>query len=154
VTIDLFATASNARCARYCSRAHEADAERTDAFTMLDWSASNCPVCGLRHGEVVYAYPPTVPLYPIHLRPLYLIHRDHVVRLLRFSCPPHGACAGFKGRCVICVEFMHNWRDFLGTCLITMGCCRVEDGSDCYSCDWWPDHDADAGTKSIGAPAR
>ena len=42
-TIDLFATASNARCARYCSRTHEAGAERTDAFTMLDWSASDCP---------------------------------------------------------------------------------------------------------------
>jgi hypothetical protein len=59
-TIDLFATASNARCARYCSRTHEAGAERTDAFTMLDWSASDCPVCGLRHAEMVYAYPPTV----------------------------------------------------------------------------------------------
>ena len=78
-------------------------------------------------------------------RPLYPIHRDIVVRLLRFSCSPHGACAGFKGRCVICVEFMHKWRDCLGTCLITIGCCRVEDGSDCDSCDWWPDHDADAG---------
>jgi len=60
VTIDLFATASNARCPRYCSRTHEPDAERTDAFTMLDWSRSRCPRCGLVHAEVVYAYPPTV----------------------------------------------------------------------------------------------
>jgi hypothetical protein len=37
ITIDLFATASNAKCARYFSRTHEPGAERTDAFTMLDW---------------------------------------------------------------------------------------------------------------------
>lgn len=60
VTIDLFATASNARCARYCSRTHEPGAERTDAFTMLDWSSSECPLCRQTHREVVYAYPPTV----------------------------------------------------------------------------------------------
>jgi len=78
-------------------------------------------------------------------RPLYPIHRDIVVRLLRFSCPEHGPCAGFKGRCATCVEFMHNWRDCLGTSLITIGCSRVEDGADADSCDWWPDHDADAG---------
>ena len=60
VTIDLFASASNARCERFCSRTHEPGAERTDAFTMLDWSESECPVCGKRHREVAYAYPPTV----------------------------------------------------------------------------------------------
>jgi hypothetical protein len=60
VTIDLFATASNTRCACYCSRAHEADAERTDAFSILDWSSRDCPMCGQRHGEVAYVYPPTV----------------------------------------------------------------------------------------------
>lgn len=60
VTIDLFASASNARCRRYCSRTHEPDAERTDAFTMLDWSQSKCPACGAWHEEVAYAYPPTV----------------------------------------------------------------------------------------------
>jgi len=27
---------------------------------MLDWSSSDCPMCGQRHGEVAYAYPPTV----------------------------------------------------------------------------------------------
>jgi hypothetical protein len=38
VTVDLFATgtASNSRCARYCSRTHEQGAARTDAFTMLE----------------------------------------------------------------------------------------------------------------------
>lgn len=60
VTIDLFASASNARCERYCSRTHEAGAERTDAFTMLDWSRSQCPQCGSVHAEIAYAYPPTV----------------------------------------------------------------------------------------------
>ena len=60
LTLDLFASASNARCQRYCSRTHEPGAERTDAFTMLDWSRSLCPKCGKVHEEVVYAYPPTV----------------------------------------------------------------------------------------------
>jgi hypothetical protein len=60
VTVDLFASASNARCERYCSRTHEPDAERTDAFTALDWSQSVCPTCGAWHEEVAYAYPPTV----------------------------------------------------------------------------------------------
>jgi len=59
-TIDLFASACNARCQRYCSRTAESEAERTDAFTMSDWSMSQCPHCGLLHDEVVYAYPPTV----------------------------------------------------------------------------------------------
>ena len=60
VTVDRFASVSSARCARYCSRTHEPEAERTDAFTMLDWSQSRCLVCGECHEEVVYAYPPTV----------------------------------------------------------------------------------------------
>jgi hypothetical protein len=60
VTVDLFASASNARCERFCSRTHEPDAERTDAFTALDWSQSVCPTCGAWHEEVAYAYPPTV----------------------------------------------------------------------------------------------
>jgi hypothetical protein len=59
-TINLFDTASNARCERYCSRMHESGAERTGAFTMLDWSESDCPSCGGRHKEVAYAYPPIV----------------------------------------------------------------------------------------------
>jgi hypothetical protein len=49
VTIDLFATGSNARSARYCSRTHDPGAERADAFTMLDWSDSECPVCRQTH---------------------------------------------------------------------------------------------------------
>ena len=52
---------------------------------------------------------------------LYTIHRDIKVRLPRFPCPPHGPCAGFKGRCAICVEFMHNWRACLGTSLLNIG---------------------------------
>ena len=78
-------------------------------------------------------------------RPLYPIHRDIVVRLLRYQVPQHGGCRGAKGGCSICVEFLHNWRDCLGTAVLTIGCCRVEDGADFDSCDFWPDHDAQAG---------
>ena len=58
-TVDLFASAANARCDRFCSRGHEAGAECTDAFSVLDWSESWCPLCSQWHGEVAYAYPPT-----------------------------------------------------------------------------------------------
>jgi hypothetical protein len=50
-----------------------------------------------------------------------------------------------RGQCVICVQFMHNGRDCLRTFLITIGMCWIEDGSDYYSCDRWPDHDEDVG---------
>jgi hypothetical protein len=68
-----------------------------------------------------------------------------VVRLLRYSCPLHAACSGFKGGRAICVKSIHNWRYFLGTATLTMGCCRPDDGSGCDSCDSWPTHDADTG---------
>ena len=78
-------------------------------------------------------------------RPLYPIHRDIVVRLLQIQAPRHSGCNGARGGCSICVEFLHNWRDCLGTAVLTMGCCRVEDGADLDACDFWPDHDAQAG---------
>jgi hypothetical protein len=78
-------------------------------------------------------------------RPLYPIHQDIVVKLLHFSCPPHAACDGFKGGCVICARFMDNRRDCLGTATIIIGCCRPEDGSDFDLCEFWPNHNAEAG---------
>ena len=58
VTVDLFATESNARAARYFSRYSEPGAEAVDALSVLDWATSQCPICGDRHREVGYAYPP------------------------------------------------------------------------------------------------
>lgn len=59
VTVDLFATESNARAARFYSRYSEPGAEAVDALSVLDWGASQCPVCGDAHREVGYAFPPT-----------------------------------------------------------------------------------------------
>jgi hypothetical protein len=58
VTVDAFASASNARAARFWSRFHEPGAEAIDALCVPDWSRSACPSCGLYHREVLYAYPP------------------------------------------------------------------------------------------------
>ena len=78
-------------------------------------------------------------------RPLYPIHREIVVRLLRFSLPQHSGCRGARHGCRTCTAFLHDWRDCLLTATMTMGCCRVEDGADLDACDFWPDHDAQAG---------
>ena len=58
VTVDLFATESNARAARYFSRFGEPGSEAVDALSVLDWAVSQCPLCAERHREVGYAYPP------------------------------------------------------------------------------------------------
>jgi hypothetical protein len=58
VTIDLFATETNARADRYFSRFGEPGAEAVDAFAVPDWAASQCPHCADQHREVGYAYPP------------------------------------------------------------------------------------------------
>ena len=44
-------------------------------------------------------------------RPLYPIHREIVVRLLRFLMPEHGGCRGARHGCRVCVVFLHDWRD-------------------------------------------
>jgi hypothetical protein len=64
VTVDAFASEYNARAPRYWSRFFEPGSEALDALCVPDWSRSVCPVCGLPHREVVYAFPP-----PQFLRP-------------------------------------------------------------------------------------
>ena len=59
VTVDAFASESNARAPRFWSRFHEPGAEAIDALCVLDWSRSMCPACGDAHREVVYAFPPS-----------------------------------------------------------------------------------------------
>ncbi len=58
ITVDAFATATNAVTPRFFARFAEPDAEAEDAFTVLDWNSSQCPSCGLIHREVIFAYPP------------------------------------------------------------------------------------------------
>ena len=58
ITMDLFATASNARVMRFCSRGYEPSAEHIDALAVPDWGSSLCPACSGRHREVMYAFPP------------------------------------------------------------------------------------------------
>ena len=58
VTVDAFASASNARAPRFWSRFLEPGAESVDALSVLDWAQSVCPVCGSSHREVLYAFPP------------------------------------------------------------------------------------------------
>ena len=58
LTIDLFASASNHRTDRFVSWFPEPDAEAFDAFSIGNWGSSMCPLCGLRHTEAIYAFPP------------------------------------------------------------------------------------------------
>jgi hypothetical protein len=58
VTVDAFASASNARAPRFWSRFIEPGAELFDALCACDWAQSACPRCGQAHREVLYAFPP------------------------------------------------------------------------------------------------
>ena len=58
ITIDLFASESNARAERFASRYGEPGCETIDALSIPDWAESPCPQCGDRHREVAYAFPP------------------------------------------------------------------------------------------------
>ena len=58
ITIDLFASESNARADRFANRFGEPGSECIDALSIPHWGQSLCPLCGEHHREVVYAYPP------------------------------------------------------------------------------------------------
>lgn len=64
VTVDAFASESNARADRFWSAFLEPGSESLDALSSLDWAQSSCPVCGRRHREVLYAFPPPLLLRP------------------------------------------------------------------------------------------
>ena len=78
-------------------------------------------------------------------RPLYPIHRDLVVKLLKVEPPRHAPCVGLGQGCSSCWAFMSVWRDCLGTALLTMGCNRPDEGAELQVCDFWPDDDVRAG---------
>ena len=77
-------------------------------------------------------------------RPLYPIHRDIVVKLLRVSAPAHSACTGLEGGCRACWAFTSVWRDCLGASILTIGCNRPDKG-DFQLCDFFPDDDVRGG---------
>ena len=58
ISLDLFATAGNAICPRFCSQFGEPAAELQDAFSQPSWASSLCPVCGASRPEFVLLYPP------------------------------------------------------------------------------------------------
>ena len=58
LSIDLFATSSNALTARFFSRFPEPQSEFEDAFGVDNWNQSLCPHCLQLHREVIFAFPP------------------------------------------------------------------------------------------------
>ena len=58
VTVDVFASESNAVVPRFFARYAEPSAEAEDAFTVPDWAFSRCPRCAQLHRETLFAYPP------------------------------------------------------------------------------------------------
>jgi hypothetical protein len=58
ISVDLFACTENTVSPRFFGRFPEPAAEAVDALSVPDWDSSSCPVCGARHREVVFAYPP------------------------------------------------------------------------------------------------
>jgi hypothetical protein len=64
VTVDAFASESNARVPRFWSRFFEPGSEALDALCVPDWARSECPASGLSHREVVYAFPPSQLVRP------------------------------------------------------------------------------------------
>jgi hypothetical protein len=62
VTVDAFASKSNARAPRFWSRFHKPGAKAIDGLCAPDWARSMCPTCCVAHCEVVYAmytFPPS-----------------------------------------------------------------------------------------------
>jgi len=64
LTVDLFATAANKQCPRFCSRFHDVGVEDVDAFTRPSWRVSRC-ICGMEHEEELLVFPPTKMLMPV-----------------------------------------------------------------------------------------
>jgi hypothetical protein len=58
LSVDLFATYSNALTTRFFSRFSEPLSEFEDAFGVDNWNQSLCPHCHQLHRETVFAFPP------------------------------------------------------------------------------------------------
>ena len=67
LSVDLFASPENSLCTRFCTRFQTLRGETVDAFTRSSWSSYDC-VCGGRHAEVVFVFPPDQLLLPVWSR--------------------------------------------------------------------------------------
>ena len=79
ITVDAFATESNARAPRYWSPHPEPGSEAVDALSILDWAVSSCPVCGADHRETIYAFPPLHLLRHHLLQQTIFLEKDLVL---------------------------------------------------------------------------
>ena len=59
VTVDAFASESNARAPRFWSQVHEPGSKVIDALCVPDLARSVCQACGLAHREVLFLHPPS-----------------------------------------------------------------------------------------------
>ena len=59
ITVDAFASESNARDPRFWSRFPEPGSEAIDALCVPDWAQSICPTCGEAHRKVLFVHPPS-----------------------------------------------------------------------------------------------
>ena len=67
LSVDLFASPENSLCTRFCTRFQTLRGETVDAFTRSSWSSYDC-VCGGRHAEIVFVFPPDQLLLPVWSR--------------------------------------------------------------------------------------
>ena len=107
ITVDAFASASNARAARFWSLFPEPGAEAVGALSVLDWDSSSCPVSGAAHRKVVYTFPPPILLRGAIAKALedrarcvlvvpVAVIAQHWHKLLAASVlPPHDFTEGF-----------------------------------------------------------
>jgi hypothetical protein len=65
ITVDLFATETNALTPRFFSRYAEPGTEAVDAMSVSSWNSSRCPACGATHRETVFAFPPIGLIRPM-----------------------------------------------------------------------------------------
>lgn len=59
MTVDMFASSSNAQLPRYMSWTDEPGSEQVDAFAARSWSSSLCERCNQRHTECGWYFPPS-----------------------------------------------------------------------------------------------
>jgi len=116
LTIDLFASASNAKCPRSHSFHHTQGAESADAFDRLSWAHSKCP-CGQAHSEFVYAFPPMDLLLPMWIR----LQTDRAAEITIVPMSP-----GAPWWTIMTSALQSDIQTFLGTSLtLPEGCAKI-----------------------------
>ena len=78
-------------------------------------------------------------------RLIFPIHARAVRRLLLLPVPEHDGCGGPEGGCVVCIRFLHRWRDCLAGATATVTCSRCAEAGGLQACDLWVGYDERAG---------